>query len=118
MIIIITGTSSAGKSSVCQLLRNRLGDGWLGFSTDDYLAMLGDKFLGLHPNNPDLQTPNDICYATKHDDSTYEIIPGKLCSKLYATIPDTLENLARQGFNIVVDSFITTHDEFLAYKNI
>jgi hypothetical protein len=28
-----------------------------------------------------------------------------------------LENLARQGFNIVVDSFITTHDEFLAYKN-
>lgn len=116
MIIIINGTSSSGKSSVCQVLQRKLGDGCLNFGTDGYLSMLGNKFLELNPNNPDVCTPNDICYAKKHDDGSYEIVPGKLCSKLYQTIPDILDVVAKQGFNIVVDSFITTQDELKPYK--
>src|SRR5277367_2538928 len=106
MIVIINGTSSAGKSSVASILHKKLGDGWLFFSTDSYLSMLGDKFLGLHPDNPQVTIPNDICYATKHDDGSFEIISGKFCSKLYQTIPSALEIMANQGFNIIVDAFI------------
>lgn len=117
MIIIINGTSSSGKSSACQALQQRLGEGWLYFGTDGYLSMLGDKFLGLHPDNPEVCTPNDICYAKKHKDGTYEITPGKLCSKLYTTIPDILGIIANQGFNIIVDAFITTQEDFNTYKD-
>lgn len=117
MIIIICGTSSSGKSSVCQGLHKRLGNGWLNFSTDGYLGMLGDKFLDLHPSNPGVCIPNDICYAEKYPDGTYQIMPGKLCSKLYSTIPETLELLAKQEFNIIVDSFITTQEDLSIYKN-
>ncbi|HHF7364931.1 TPA: AAA family ATPase [Legionella bozemanae] len=116
MIIIVCGTSSSGKSTLCQELRNLLDNGWLNFSTDGYLGMLGDQFGGLHPDNPKVCIPNDICYAQKYPDGTYEIIPGALCSKLYLTIPSVLKLIAEQGFNIIVDSFITTMDEFKSYK--
>jgi chloramphenicol 3-O-phosphotransferase len=118
MIILICGTSSSGKSSVCQELHKRLCDGWINFSTDSYLGMLGDKFNNLHPNNPTVCVPNDICYAKQHSNDSYEIVPGKLCSKLYSTIPYVLELMAKSGFNIIVDSFITTTDEFKLYKDI
>ncbi|WP_392537731.1 AAA family ATPase [Legionella sp. 227] len=116
MIIIVCGTSSSGKSTLCHELQSRLGDGWLSFSTDGYLGMLGDKFAGLHPDNPQVCIPNDICYAHQYADGTYEIMPGALCSKLYLTIPNVLKLLAEQGFSIIVDSFITTIDEFKSYK--
>jgi chloramphenicol 3-O-phosphotransferase len=117
MIIVLIGTSSSGKSSVAHSLQQSLGDGWLQFSADTYLGMLGDKFLGLHPDNPEVTIPNDICYAKKHDDGTYEIIPGKLCSKLYITIPDVLETIAKQGFNIIVDSLIDSEEVLEIYRN-
>jgi len=118
MIIIISGTSSSGKSSVCTALKNKLGDSWLYFSTDGYLSMLGSKFVELHPANQNVTVPNNICYAKKHADDTFEIVPGALCSKLYLTIPSVLKLLSEQGFNIILDSFITIQDEFLSYKNI
>lgn len=62
--------------------------------------------------------PNDICYATKYDDGTFEIVPGELCSKLYLTIPNVLKLLSQQGFNIILDSFITIKEEFKLYKDI
>ncbi|CAM2963153.1 Chloramphenicol phosphotransferase-like protein [Legionella steigerwaltii] len=116
MIIIVCGTSSSGKSTLCHEMKSRLGDSWLSFSTDGYLGMLGDKFEGLHPDNPQVCVPNDICYAQQYADGTYEIIPGALCSKLYLTIPNVLKLLAEQDFNIIVDSFITTMDELNSYK--
>jgi len=118
MIIIICGTSSSGKSSVCEALKSKLGDPWLLFATDGYLSMLGNKFLGLHPDNKDVTVPNDICYAEKHGDGTFEIILGELCSKLYLTIPNVLKLLSEQGFNIILDSFITIKDEFESYKDM
>jgi hypothetical protein len=42
-----------------------LGEEWLNFSTDGFLSLLVDKFFWLHPDNPELCTPNDICYAKK-----------------------------------------------------
>lgn len=117
MIIIICGTSSSGKSSVCEALKNKLGNKWLLFSTDGYLGMLGSQFLALHPDNKEVTIPNDVCYAKKHDDGTFEIMPGELCSKLYLTIPSVLKLLLEKRFNIVLDSFITTKDEFESYKN-
>lgn len=117
MIIIISGTSSSGKSSVCEGLKDRLGDSWLLFSTDGYLSMLGNKFHGLHPDNKEVTIPNDVCYAKKYEDGTFEIVPGELCSKLYLTIPHVLKILSQQGFNIILDSFITMKDEFDAYKD-
>lgn len=117
MIIIICGTSSSGKSSVCDDLKDKLGDSWLLFSTDGYLSMLGKKFHGLHPDNKDVTIPNEVCYAKKHEDGTFEIIPGALCSKLYLTIPNVLKLLSQQGFNIILDSFISRKEEFDSYKD-
>lgn len=116
MIVIINGTSSSGKSTISAELQSKLGDGWLYFSMDNYLSMLGPKFEGLHPDNQEVCIPNDICYAKKHTNGTYEIVTGALCSKLYATIPNVLAMLAETGFHIIVDSFITTMDEFIFYK--
>jgi len=117
MIIFICGTSSSGKSTICQHLQATMPDGWLNFSTDGFLAMLGNKFVGLHPDNPAVCDPNDVCYAKKHRDGTYEIVIGKLCSKLNATIPSVLEMLAKNGFSIIVDSLITTKKELHNFRS-
>jgi chloramphenicol 3-O-phosphotransferase len=116
MIILINGTSSSGKSSVCAEVHSYLGAGWLLFSTDNYLTMLGETFLNLHPHNPNVTVPNQVCYAIQHKDGSYEIAPDPYCSKLYNTIPDVLSLLIAQGFSIVVDAFILTNQELAAYK--
>ncbi len=118
MIIIICGTSSTGKSTICDALDNLLEDNWLNFSTDGYLGMLGSKFFNLHPDNIAVCEPNDVCYAKKYTDGTYEILPGALCSKLYSTIPNVLELIAKQGLNIIVDSLISTKEELIEYKEV
>jgi chloramphenicol 3-O-phosphotransferase len=118
VIIVISGTSSSGKSSVCSALFEKLGEPWLHFSTDGYLGMLGPKFEGLHPSNASVCEPNEICYAQKYEDGTYEIIPGKFCSKLFSTIPDAVALLAAQGFNIILDSFLTVKDDLEYYKKV
>ncbi|OPZ22611.1 MAG: Chloramphenicol phosphotransferase-like protein [bacterium ADurb.BinA186] len=63
MILFICGTSSAGKSSVCHALKQNLGDDWLYFGMDSYLAMLGEKFTNLHPDNPEVCNKNEIAYG-------------------------------------------------------
>lgn len=78
MIIFVCGTSSVGKSKVCHNLKKSLPAHWLSFSMDGYLGMLGDKFLELHPNNPEVTTPNEVCYAHQHEDGTYEIVPDRI----------------------------------------
>ncbi len=83
---------------------------------DGYLGMLGDKFLNLHPENPEVTTHNEVCYAHQHEDGTYEIVPGKLCSKLFSTIPYVLKIMAQQGFSIIVDSLITKKSELATFK--
>lgn len=118
MLIIINGTSSTGKSTVCRTLQQCLGEGWLNFSTDGYLSMLGDRFSELHPDNPNVCTPNDVCYAKRYDDDTYQIVAGPLCSQLYSTIPDVLARLATQGFHLIVDAFIPTRGDLNHYKTV
>lgn len=116
MIIFVCGTSSVGKSSVCHNLKKSLPANWLSFSMDGYLAMLGDKFLELHPKNPEVTTPSEVCYAHQHEDGTYEIVSGKLCKKLFSTIPHVLQIMAQQGFSIIVDSLITKKSELMTFK--
>ncbi len=116
MMLIITGTSSSGKSSVCTQLHQKLGAGWLNFSTDGYLGMLGEPFWNLTPDNKEVTTPNDVAYAKQHPDGSYEIIPGKYCSRLYNTIADALVLLGQGGFHVIVDAFITTEAERAAYQ--
>lgn len=118
MIIFVCGTSSAGKSTVCWHLKSKLSDNWLLFGMDGYLGMLGDKFLNLHPDNPEVCTPNEVCYARKHENGSYEIVPGKLCSKLFSTIPYVLDLIAEQGFSIIVDALITKKLELDAFKEM
>jgi chloramphenicol 3-O-phosphotransferase len=116
MIVLINGTSCSGKSTISAQVQEKLGDGWLYFSMDAYLSMLGPKFEGLHPDNLEVCIPNDICYAKKHSDGTYEIKLGPLCTRLNDTIPEVLILMAEQGFNIIVDSVISSMDEFILYK--
>ena len=104
MILFICGTSSVGKSTVCHALKRILGDQWLYFGMDGYLAMLGERFVNLHPDNPDVCKKNDIAYAQRRENGSYEIVVGPLCTKLFSTIPEVLSILAKSGYNIIVDS--------------
>jgi deoxyadenosine/deoxycytidine kinase len=96
MIIIISGTSSSGKSTVSQALQRKLGDNWLLFSTDEYLSMLGEKFLSLHPNNKEVLTPNNICYAVSVNISSFfNFFHLSLCYPYHKLDKDTPHERAR-----------------------
>ncbi|TXG76919.1 hypothetical protein E6Q11_03870 [Candidatus Dojkabacteria bacterium] len=116
MIIFVCGTSSSGKTSVCNALKRELPDGWLLFSTEGYLGMLGDKFNNLHPANIEVEVPNKIAYAKKHDDGSFEIIVGALVQRLFSIIPEAIGLLAQRGFDIVVDSLITKKSEIDQFR--
>jgi chloramphenicol 3-O-phosphotransferase len=117
VILFICGTSSVGKSSVCHALKKFLGDKWLYFDMDGYLAMLGERLANLHHDSPDVCKKNEVVYAHKHENGSYEIVVGPLCTKLFSTIPEVLSILAKAGFNIIVDSLITKKIELHDFKS-
>ena len=46
-----------------------------------------------------------------------KIVVGALCKKLFLTIPGVLHTLAAAGFNIIVDSLITTSAELDNFRS-
>ncbi len=118
IVIVLTGTSSSGKSSVAKLLQKQLGEEFLFFEVDNYMKMLGEKYNNFNLNNPEAFIPNNIIYAKKLDDGTFDTITGPVYQKLYKTIPLVLNNLVNNGFNIIVDSLINDKEEIILYKKI
>lgn len=121
-LIFISGTSSTGKSTASRILHNQLQQSnakWLNFKVDDFLRMIGSRYLDLFHNQeiykngvPEYLTKQNDYYFVENDELKY----GELSSKLFYLIPDFLEQLLQQDFYIIADAFFETDEDIKNLK--
>jgi chloramphenicol 3-O-phosphotransferase len=111
-IIILNGTSSAGKSSIKEELSKILGQQWASFSIDNYVVQ---EFKRLYPAASSYPDSIDEAQIDKDITKFQSTQVGKyLCGKepLDKMIQDTKTVLAR-GKNVIID--ITLYGEKFDY---
>lgn len=99
-IIILNGTSSAGKSTLAKALQAQFDTPYLHAGIDNYIFMLPKKYL-----NPPLwdaifhyvYTPEGVIDA---------IETGEMGQKLISAMHHSVKALADAGFNVIVDHVI------------
>jgi chloramphenicol 3-O phosphotransferase len=112
-VILLNGTSSAGKSSIAESLQTILHDPWLHVSLDTFLDMLPERF---HDD------PEAFFWRTEVDAEgveQIEIETGPIGRRFLSGMRQAIAAMARAGNNLIVDDVILDHglieyDELLA----
>ena len=93
-IILLNGTSSAGKTTLGQALQDQANGLWLLAGLDHYLAMLGKAYLGAHWGEI-LGDP---------------VRPGAVDDELVQAMYVAAAATADSGVNVVVDHVLVSGD--------
>jgi chloramphenicol 3-O-phosphotransferase len=106
-IIIVSGTSGAGKSTTCEIFAKRREDFWLLFGIDHFLSSSFPARYGHH--GPDCQQG---IYAHPVDDGvpegTLRWSFGDKGWRAIRTFHEWIAAASRQGCNIIVDHLMLT----------
>lgn len=100
-IILLNGTSSAGKTSIVAALQQLLSEPYLNAGLDKFVGMLPPRYL-------DLDAPlwQDVFVQTAAQANgrlTPHIHPGPIGSQIVSGMHHTIAALARNGNNIIAD---------------
>ncbi|MCB0082817.1 MAG: AAA family ATPase [Caldilineaceae bacterium] len=95
-IIILNGTSSAGKSSLAKALQAQLLDPYLHLGIDTMVFALPKRYL-----NPPLW--HEVFQYSWPAPDTLVIEPGPMGHRLISGLHHTVAALARAGNNVIVD---------------
>ncbi len=95
-ILILNGTSSAGKSTLAKALQEVLDPPHLHIGIDTYIFALPQRYL-----RPPLWS--EIQEYVYHDDALVAVRFGDLGHQLFAAMHESVAGLARSGFSVIVD---------------
>lgn len=99
-IIILNGTSSAGKSTLAKALQAQFDKPYLHAGIDNYIFMLPKKYL-----NPPLWG-EIFHYVYTPDGAIGAIETGEMGQQLISAMHHSVKALADAGFNVIVDHVI------------
>ncbi|MCL1125611.1 phosphotransferase-like protein [Shewanella surugensis] len=129
-IILIAGTTSAGKSTLCKTLQQKMHAPCIQFGIDNVVAMLAPKYLGIPV------TPDEIKHFKPKPEQAlgfYLIMPGPSIDNPYEYATVQLGTLARLalsahfhaikfisqcGINVISDQVFSFKDEYLEAKAV
>jgi chloramphenicol 3-O phosphotransferase len=95
-ILVLNGTSSAGKSTLARILQDRWTGPLLDAGLDRHLAMLPRRYLGA-------AWPEVYRYRYHDDGTIAEIGMGPVGDRLYRGMHRAVAALARSGTDVVAD---------------
>lgn len=115
-IILLNGPSSAGKTSIMKELQRILPEPFLARSLDEYIVM-----LPAHMNDyAGILTPHaGFGWLREYDECNRplsHLIPGEYGIQVYNVFKLHIQQLAEQGFNVIVDNVALTDDDFYFWK--
>lgn len=113
-ILLLTGASSSGKSTMTKQLRNILGDNYLSVGLDDITAaIVPSQYLSYDPNEeqPDA---NGLQFITEYDEigPIVKIEASSYIKRIFKTFGPLIKALADKKFNVIADGGFTYNIEF------
>lgn len=116
-VVILNGTSRAGKTTLAAGFHERraaVGDPWVVFGIDDFIAKLAHPFLGFDRPPPawtdELDNMVDVgkwsdegVHFKATGETATELVFGPSGDALVRTFHDTVGAAARNGLSVVVD---------------
>ncbi len=101
MIILLNGSTSAGKTSIAQAIQNISDKMWMQLGIDVFIDMIHTKFWGMDGKSSEgflfTQSKNE------HGQFVTEITASTMGKKLAESIPDTVVLLSNRGLDVIVD---------------
>ena len=115
-IIILSGPSSSGKSSIAKKLEEKLGCDYLKIGADEYTLMLLPQHLVNY--NPTKEQPKDnagLIFIRADDEKGPKLIAqvGTCAKKVFSSMSTVVAALAHEKNNIIVDAGITADIEWV-----
>lgn len=95
-VLVLNGTSSAGKSTLARTLQDRWPGPLLDAGLDRHLAMLPRRYLGA-------AWPEVYRYRYRDDGTIAEIGMGPVGDRLYRAMHRAVAAMARSGTDVVAD---------------
>lgn len=106
-LILINGSSSAGKTSVSKKLQLMLGMDCLYLSMDKFLGMLSTEACNLEAHLPNFLQPHEGLYAVRKSDGSFDIAAGPLAKKLLHEMYDIVQYFLDHGWQVIFDTVET-----------
>lgn len=111
-VVVLNGTSSAGKTSLAmafQQLRAERGDCWVVFGIDDFIAKLPGQWVDVDTWHGRFGA--DGVRLERNGDAAHFRI-GAVGRRLFAGYRRSIGELVRCGMNVVVDDVMLEHHEW------
>jgi chloramphenicol 3-O phosphotransferase len=115
-VVVLNGTSSAGKSSLAREFQERRaarGECWVVFGIDDFLPKLPGRWVEVDtwkgPSGED-----GVRLERTGDRARYHI--GKYGQRLLAAYRGSVAEIARCGLNVIVDDVMIEHHEWEQWR--
>ena len=116
-VVILNGSSSAGKSSVARILQSiceQRGECWLIFSWDDFIPRLPMRWHGGPDDVGDLCHEGVAYRVTSAPDAPAHalLLPGPLGRRVLRGYHRAIAALARSGINVLVEEVLISAEEW------
>ena len=116
-VVVLNGTSSAGKSSLAsefQSLRAARGDCWVVFGIDDFIPRLPGRWVEIDAWKGPL---SEYGVRLERDGDRARFHIGAYGQRLLAAYRRSIAEIARCGLNVVVDDVMIESNEWDQWRN-
>lgn len=112
-LILVVGTSSAGKTSTCRLLQRKMADHYLLMSTDMFFQMVNPDWGGGAP------TPlSDKGFRYERDGARLRIVHGEEGFGILTGIAKAVEAMLNAGNNILYDEMLQSPEHWNLWQPV
>jgi len=111
IIIFLNGTSSSGKSTVAKALQNMSETPLLTLGLDSFIGMLPPQYFGMGE-----KSDQGFQFIKKFEKNVLitDVIEGKYAKQLNRAIPEVVNVLSNNGFDLVVDELLLSDEKKVA----
>ncbi len=111
-VILLNGTSSAGKTSIAKKLQEQFNEPLLYLGYDHFVTILPDKFLGDSVNSQE-----GVQYVYKGEKKV-SIKYGPIGKRISKIARQSMKNYVDAGFSIVIDEVLFDNDVLKDYLRL
>ena len=118
-VILLNGTSSAGKTTLAKQLQQALPGCWQHMALDQFRDGLPDHYRGLNaPEGTTGAAGLNVVPNTAHDPAFTEVVFGKDSQKMLRGMRRAMRAMIDAGVNIIIDDILLTPDFLRDYLEV